>query len=93
MRPKQKFQNDQPTFQAWVDIIQTKAFQEAIDAAMLEMVELQPLSGNHTDRYDNQAQLVGARVFTSILSNLHKKDISIATTPLPNLKTKICPHK
>lgn len=86
MKPKQKFLSEPARAQAWADIVQTKTFQDAVDYALLEMVELQPFAGNNTDRYDSHAQLVGARVFLTILSDLHKKDISIASTPLPNLK-------
>ena len=88
MKPKLKFQSDPDRVRAWGDLVNSKLFQDALDSAMLEMVEMQPIAADHANRYDQQAQLTGARLFVMTLTRLHERDINLASTPLPNLKAQ-----
>ena len=87
MIPKQQFQKDKARALAWGDIVVKPEFNEAVNAALLEMVERQPVHCEVTNAWDAHSQLAGGRVFLDILRNLSSPDVNPVSLPMPNLKS------
>lgn len=87
MKPKQTFQKTAPLANAWGDIITRPEFDTAVNTAMLEMIERQPIRGTPSESWDHHSQVVGARIFLDILRNLHLPDPNPVNVPMPNLKS------
>ena len=87
MRPQEQFQKNSALAVAWGDMTQTPEFNAAVDAAILEMVERQPVHSEVTKSWDAHSQLAGAKILVEILRNLHVKDTGVNPSIFPNLKS------
>lgn len=60
-----------PLREKFESLIVQEAMQQALDSSLLEFVQEQPITGDVSSSWDAHSQLIGARKFISILSNLH----------------------
>lgn len=58
----------------WEKIVNTKAAQEARNAALLEFVSNQPAANSPAIAWDAHSQLVGARAILDLLFSMHLKE-------------------
>jgi len=71
--PKEKFQSSQIRTGQWGNIVTNPIFDEACDAALLEMIETMPyVSLTAQGDVECRHQLVGAQSIIKILKKLHE---------------------